>query len=108
MGFAVPEGDSPIIPVLIGEDLLTLSAGKRLFDEGIYLNSVLFPAVPKGEGILRISLTAIHSQEDIELLLRGFSKLQQSLDNRIAQSFLRAKVGAQYVKHELRSRLSWR
>lgn len=76
MGFSLEKGDSPIIPVLSGGDIKTLLAGRFLFDEGIFLNSVLFPAVPKGEGILRISVTTLHSDEDCERLLMAFEKLK--------------------------------
>lgn len=77
MGFTVGKGDSPIISVESGGDIKTLFAGRFLFDQGIFLNSVLFPAVPKNEGILRISLTTLHSEEDISKLLNSFASLKK-------------------------------
>ena len=55
-------------------------AGRKLFDAGAYVNSVLFPATPKGEGLLRISLSAIHTDEEIALLLEAFAELKVYLD----------------------------
>jgi len=81
IGFAVESGTSPIVSVLIGSELRTLLAGRKLFDAGAYVNSVLFPATPKGEGLLRISLSAIHTDEEIALLLKAFAELKVYLDH---------------------------
>lgn len=82
MGFHVPEGESPIIPVQAGGDLRTLMAGRKLFDSGIFVNSVLFPAVPKGEGVLRIALTALHNEDEIGKLIEAFRELKMFWDTR--------------------------
>lgn len=76
LGFQVADGDSPIISVLIGPELRTLMAGRKLFDEGLYINSVLFPATPRDEGLLRISLNANHTDEQIAHLINAFSSLK--------------------------------
>ena len=57
-------------------------AGRKLFDEGVFVSSVLYPAVPKNEGILRLSLNAIHSDKDIECMLLAFKKLKAYLDHK--------------------------
>lgn len=79
LGFEVESSTSPIVSVLIGSELRTLLAGRKLFDEGVYVNSVLFPATPKGEGLLRISLNAIHTDEEIDLILDAFAELKTYL-----------------------------
>jgi 7-keto-8-aminopelargonate synthetase-like enzyme len=79
MGFQVNPGTSPIVSVLIGPELKTLLAGRKLFDAGIYVNSVVYPATPKGEGLLRISVNANHTDENIGALLHGFSELRAYL-----------------------------
>ncbi|MGZ3738811.1 MAG: aminotransferase class I/II-fold pyridoxal phosphate-dependent enzyme [Bdellovibrionota bacterium] len=78
-GFVVPPGDSPIIPVSIGRDLKTLMAGRKLFDLGVLVSSVSFPEVPHGRGVLRISLTTLHSPEDLEALYEAFRELRHYL-----------------------------
>ena len=80
VGFPVETVTSPIVSVVIGSELRTLLAGRKLFDLGIYVNSVLFPATPKGEGLLRVSLNAIHTDEEIAILLDAFAKLRLYLD----------------------------
>lgn len=79
-GFKVPSGDSPIVPVTIGDDMQTLMAGRKMYDAGIYLNSVLFPAVPRDQGILRISLTSLHSDQEITQLVQAFTELKKYLE----------------------------
>lgn len=79
LGFEVPDGESPIVPVYIGAEVNTLMAGRKMYDLGYYLNSVLFPAVPKGEGILRVSLTASHTQDDVDGLVLAFAELKRYL-----------------------------
>lgn len=90
LGFDVPLGDSPIVPVGIGLDLTTLMTGRKMFDLGMYVNSVTFPAVPQGQGVLRISLTALHSDSDIAALLTAFAELNNYLKKHESQlkSFL--------------------
>lgn len=79
MNYVVVDGDSPIVSVLIGPELRTLMAGRHVFDSGVYVNSVLYPATPKNEGLLRISLNAIHTDEEVELLIKAFKELTQYL-----------------------------
>lgn len=80
MGFQVPLNDSPIAPVLIGSDAMTLMAGRKMFDLGIFINSVVYPAVPRDEGILRISLTSLHTDDEVDALIGAFSELKVYLD----------------------------
>ena len=51
----------PIVSVLVGEEEATLRAGRFLFDRGFYVQSVVFPAVPHGAGVLRMQVNANHS-----------------------------------------------
>jgi 7-keto-8-aminopelargonate synthetase-like enzyme len=91
LGFTVGEGSSPIVPVEIGDELSTLMAGHSLFEAGIYANSVVYPAVSRGAGIIRISLNAIHSDEDIAALIAAFRVLRAEMDS----GGLLQKVGRQ-------------
>ena len=57
----------------------TLRAGRFLFDAGFYVQSVVFPAVPHGAGVLRIQVNANHSPEAIDGLLAALADLKQSV-----------------------------
>jgi glycine C-acetyltransferase len=77
LGLAVLGGETPIISVLVGDEGNTLSAGHFLFEQGYYVQSVTFPAVPYHAGVLRIQVNANHLTESIDGLLQAFAKLQQ-------------------------------
>lgn len=62
-------GITPIVPVLIGEDFRVLQAWKVLWNNGIFCNPVLSPAVAKGKGLLRFSVMRIHSYEMIDKVI---------------------------------------
>lgn len=68
-GLSVPETRSPIIPVVIGDPAKLLSIGRELLDEGLHVNTVFHPAVPKDQCRLRISVTSEHTREDLERLI---------------------------------------
>lgn len=79
LGLAVLGGVTPIVSVQVGDELKTLEAGKALFDAGYYVQSVLFPAVPYHEGILRIQCNANHADAEIDGLLGAFAALAPGL-----------------------------
>jgi 7-keto-8-aminopelargonate synthetase-like enzyme len=79
LGLAVLGGAVPIVSVLVGEEDATLKAGRFLFDAGFYVQSVVFPAVPHGAGVLRIQVNSNHPQEAIDGLLAALAELKQSL-----------------------------
>ena len=65
-GIKYKDGTSPIIPIYTYEPEITLTACKRLFEEGVYVNPVLPPATPVGECLIRTSYTATHTKELME------------------------------------------
>ncbi len=79
LGLAVLGGRVPIVSVLIGSEEDTLQAGRFLFERGYYVQSVIFPAVPHGSGVLRIQVNANHSAEQVEGLLGALSALKDML-----------------------------
>jgi 7-keto-8-aminopelargonate synthetase-like enzyme len=79
LGLAVLGGLVPIVSVLIGEEEATLRAGRFLFDRGYYVQSVVFPAVPHGAGVLRMQVNANHTPEAIEGLLIALGELARAM-----------------------------
>jgi 7-keto-8-aminopelargonate synthetase-like enzyme len=76
LGLVVLGGETPIVSVLVGDEDLTLRAGRFLFEEGFYVQSVTFPAVPYHAGVLRIQVNANHLPASIEALVRAMASLQ--------------------------------
>jgi len=75
LGFNVWNSQSPIIPVVIGEMMDCFRFWKDLFEEGVYANAVVPPAVPKGQSLLRTSYMASHTDEHLDQILEAFRKV---------------------------------
>lgn len=69
MGFNTGGTQTPIIPIIIGEDGPTFLTWKLLFERGLYTNPVITPAVPPGQSLLRTSYMATHSREQLDRAL---------------------------------------
>jgi len=75
LGFDTGPSETPVIPVIIGGDIETFSFWKKLFDEGVYTNPVIYPAVPRGTSRLRTSYIATHTDEQLNFVLERFEKV---------------------------------
>jgi 8-amino-7-oxononanoate synthase len=72
---AVGEVITPIVPVVIGDDLQTAQLWKALWDAGLYTNVALYPAVPPGGSLIRTSVMASHEREHLDRALEVFAKV---------------------------------
>jgi 7-keto-8-aminopelargonate synthetase-like enzyme len=79
LGLVVLGGQTPILSVLVGDEENTLHAGQLLFEQGYYVQSVTFPAVPYHAGVLRLQINANHRAHSIDGLLAAFAKLRQAI-----------------------------
>ena len=64
-------GSSPIFPVIVGGADQALALAKKLFDDGIFVPAIRFPAVPRQQARLRISFSASHTENDVQRLARS-------------------------------------
>ena len=78
-GFNTGRSETPIIPVFVGDELNTFMLTKMLQDEGVFINPVINPAVPKGDEMIRFSLMATHSFEQIEHAINKIVKVAKQL-----------------------------
>jgi len=74
-GFKLMEGGTPILPVIIGDDMMTFRFWRRLLEAGVFVNAVVSPAVPQGLQLIRLSLIATYEQEHIDRILEAFHKV---------------------------------
>ena len=72
MGFDTGPSQSPIVPIRVGDDALTLDTWKRLFEAGVFTSPILSPAVPPGMAMLRTSCMATHTRRHLERALDIF------------------------------------
>lgn len=79
MGYQIGNSQTPIIPILIGDDMRTVLAWKALFEAGLFVNPVLSPAVPEGRQLLRTSYMATHTDEQIDRALELFEKVGRQI-----------------------------
>ena len=78
-GLVVQGGKTPILSVLVGDEEATLKAGRFLYEQGYYVQSVTFPAVPYHAGILRIQVNANHAAASIDGLLGAMARLGRAI-----------------------------
>jgi 7-keto-8-aminopelargonate synthetase-like enzyme len=78
LGLAVLGGLTPIISILVGDEEATLKAGHFLFDQGYYVQSVTFPAVPYHAGVLRVQVNANHLPGSVDGLVNALAALQKA------------------------------
>jgi 8-amino-7-oxononanoate synthase len=77
----LPDGTvatTPVVPVMVGDDWQAVLLWKALFDEGVYTNVAIHPAVPPGGALLRTSLMASHRREHLDTALERIGKTGES------------------------------
>jgi 8-amino-7-oxononanoate synthase len=79
LGFDTCGSESPVIPLLIGEDLTTYQMANRLQEEGVFVNAVVTPAVPPGSSVIRTSYMATHTREHLDQALGAIAKVGREL-----------------------------
>ena len=79
LGFNTGKSETPITPVIAGEDKLAIELSKRLFEEGVFAQSIVFPTVPRGAARVRIMVTAAHSKKDLDEAIKSFEKVGREL-----------------------------
>ncbi len=66
LGFDIGKTETPIVPIVVGEDLDAFTFWKALFENGVFTNPVVSPAVPPGQAMIRTSYTATHTDEQLD------------------------------------------
>ncbi|MGE7977401.1 glycine C-acetyltransferase [Psychrobacillus sp. NPDC093200] len=79
LGFDIGASETPITPCIIGDEKLTQQFSKRLFEEGVYAKSIVFPTVPKGTGRVRNMPTAAHTKEMLDDAIATYEKVGKEL-----------------------------
>lgn len=79
LGFNIGNSVTPVVPIIIGDDQLTFLMWKSLFDEGVFVNPVISPAVAPGHQLLRTSYMATQTNEQLDKVLEIFEKVGKKL-----------------------------
>jgi 8-amino-7-oxononanoate synthase len=78
-GFDTGKSETPIIPLFIRDDVKALQLTQKLLGEGIFVNPVVSPAVPKEDCLIRYSLMATHTQKQVEISIDKITRVAKSL-----------------------------
>jgi len=66
LGFDLGKSETPITPIIIGDEEKTMTFSKRLFDQGVFVSGIVFPTVPKGRGRIRCMVSALHEKKHLD------------------------------------------
>lgn len=79
LGFNIGDSETPITPCIIGDEKLTQQFSKRLYEEGVYAKSIVFPTVPQGKGRVRNMPTAAHTKKMLDEAISIYKKVGKEL-----------------------------
>ncbi len=78
-GFAVPDGVTPIVPILVGDPVVTMTFSAQLLEKGFFVQGIRPPTVPQGTSRLRCTLMANHSQDDLSAAADAIAQVGRAL-----------------------------
>jgi glycine C-acetyltransferase len=78
-GFKPIPGETPIVPIIVGETAAAIELSDALLDEGVFVTGFGFPVVPHGQARVRCQISAAHTRDDIDTAVRAFTKAGRKL-----------------------------
>ena len=79
LGFSPLPGETPIVPIILGETAKAIQASEMLLDEGVFVTGFGYPVVPQGHARVRCQISAAHTREDLDFALAAFKKVGGAL-----------------------------
>jgi 8-amino-7-oxononanoate synthase len=79
MGYDTGDSASPVIPLVVGEDMAAFKMTRRLQEEGVFVNPVVSPAVPEGRALMRTSYMATHTRDQLDTALEAFRRVGREM-----------------------------
>ena len=79
LGFDIPAGEHPIVPVMIGDAARAVRLAELLLEKGIYVIAFSYPVVPRDKARIRVQVSASHSREDLDFAARKFAEASAEL-----------------------------
>jgi len=80
MGFNTGASETPIIPLIIGDDMKAFQLWRTLYENCIFVNAVVYPAVSPGNALMRISVMATHTDKQLDRALENIEKIGKELE----------------------------
>ena len=79
VGLPIKDGESAIVPVMLGDAKLSQEMANRLLAEGIYVIGFFYPVVPKEQARIRVQLSAAHTRDQLDHAIASFEKVGRDL-----------------------------
>jgi len=80
LGFNTGHSETPITPVIIGDEAKTMEFSRKLLENGVFVSGIVFPTVPKGTGRVRCMVTAEHTKEQLDRAAEVFEKVGKEMN----------------------------
>ncbi len=80
IGFDLKPGTHPIIPVMVYDAEKAQRLSRRLLELGVYVTGFFYPVVPKDQARIRVQISALHTQEELDTALTAFQKAGKELE----------------------------
>jgi glycine C-acetyltransferase len=78
-GFKPLPGETPIIPIIVGETAAAIQMSDALLEEGVFVTGFGYPVVPQGQARVRCQISASHTRDDLDLAVTAFKKAGRRL-----------------------------
>ncbi len=75
-GFTINDGNHPIVPIILGDAILAQNVAARLLEKGVFAIGFFYPVVPKGKARIRVQISANHSQDDLDFVIKMFKEIK--------------------------------
>ena len=79
-GFKPIPGETPIVPIIVGETAAAIQMSDALLDEGVFVTGFGYPVVPQGQARVRCQISAAHTRDDLDTAVRAFKKVGRKLN----------------------------
>lgn len=79
IGLNIIDGEHPIVPIMLGDAVLSQKMAEKLLEKGVYAVGFYFPVVPKGKARIRTQISAAHSKEDLDFAINAFKEVKEEL-----------------------------
>lgn len=79
IGLSIIESEHPIVPIMLGDAVLSQKMADRMLEKGVYVIGFYFPVVPKGKARIRTQISAAHSKEDLDFAIKAFKETKEEL-----------------------------
>lgn len=79
IGLSIIESEHPIVPIMLGDAVLSQRMAEKLLEKGVYAVGFYYPVVPKGKARIRTQISAAHTKEDLDFAINAFKEAKEEL-----------------------------